>query len=192
MVDPDNRRPVDFERRIDLLAELQGRDVEPELGRELLANWDDGRIKLYVTWKALGLRRTKAGLFASGAYLPMESAGPAKEHVCALARHTEESWVIAAVPLLPVRRATGAADPGAIQETKHPVGTEFWTDTTLILPAEAPSSWQNIFTGETVSTVLDAESTVGSSPFKRPTGAQILPLDKVLGTFPVALLIENE
>jgi len=96
------------------------------------------------------------------------------------------------VPRLTVRRVTGAAGPGAIQETKPPVGTEFWTDTALILPAEAPTSWQNIFTGESVSTVPAAEITVGSSFVKRPTGPQILPLDKVLGTFPVALLIPDE
>ncbi|MDO9534981.1 MAG: malto-oligosyltrehalose synthase [Bacillota bacterium] len=190
LVDPDNRRPVDFEKRIDLLEELQQREVGPTLAEELLAAWDDGRIKLYVTWKALTLRRAQAGLFASGAYLPLEAAGPAEEHMCAQARHTEENWVIAAVPRLPVRMTAGVGT-AALPETKAPVGMEFWADSILVLPAAAPTRWRNVFTGETLSSDPAAEINVSPNHVKSAAGARILPLEKVLGTFPVALLIPD-
>ena len=176
LVDPDNRRPVDFERLTALLAELQQREVGPALVQELLAAWDDGRVKMYVTWQALSLRRARAELFASGDYVPLGAAGTAQEHLCALARHAGEHWVVAAVPRLPVR-LTGAG-PVALPVAKPPVGEAVWGDTVLILPAAAPTCWRNVFTGETV----------GTAPAVGNPGVRALPLARVLGTFPVALL----
>lgn len=190
LVDPDNRRPVDFEQRIELLKELQQREVSPDLAHELLEDWHNGRIKLYVTWKALGLRRAQAALFASGAYLPLDTTGPAQEHLCALARHTEEDWVIAAVPRLALRMTTGG-DPAALPGTKPPVGAEFWADTVLVLPAAAPARWRNIFTGEIVNSAAPAEGNMISNSVKNAANVQILPLEKVLNTFPVGILIPD-
>jgi (1->4)-alpha-D-glucan 1-alpha-D-glucosylmutase len=184
LVDPDNRRPVDFPRRMALLAEL--RQKEPgaalTLVRDLLQNWDDGRLKLYVTWKALNLRREKAGLFSCGGYLPLEATGAAREHLCALARHAEGDWVVAAVPRLPLRLVSrvsptaGAAEQtvaltAALTKVKSPTGRECWAETVLHLPRNAPDRWQNIFSGE----IYRADR-------------QILPLENVFGIFPVALL----
>jgi|LSQX01.1.fsa_nt_gb (1->4)-alpha-D-glucan 1-alpha-D-glucosylmutase len=211
LVDPDNRRPVDFEQRIELLKELRQRDVGQDLAHELLEGWENGRIKLYVTWKALESRRAQAALFASGAYLPLNTVGPAQEHLCALARHTEENWVIAVVPRLPLRMTTGG-NPAAPPETKPPVGAEFWADTVLVLPAAAPARWRNIFTGEIVNTVeiinsapaaegnmisdsvkSSMESSMESSVKNaaNPANVQILPLEKVLEAFPVGILIPD-
>ena len=73
LVDPDNRRPVDFSTRQALLAELQQRAAEGllPLVQELLAQWWDGRIKLYMTYQALHFRRTHLALFRDGDYLPL-------------------------------------------------------------------------------------------------------------------------
>ncbi len=211
LVDPDNRRPVDYEQRIELLKELRQREAGQDLAHELLEGWDNGRIKLYVTWKALELRRAQAALFASGAYLPLNTVGPAQEHLCALARHTEENWVIAVVPRLPLCMTTGG-NPAALPETKPPVGAEFWADTVLVLPAAAPARWRNIFTGEIVNTVeiinsapaaegnmisdsvkSSMESSMESSVKNaaNPANVQILPLEKVLEAFPVGILIPD-
>ena len=187
MVDPDNRRPVDYERRTNLLAELQKEQVGPALAQALLETWDEDRLKLYVTWKALSLRRANAILFTSGSYLPLNVTGPAQAHVCALARHTGNNWAVAAVPRLPLRLTVGA-NPEAIPKASPPVG-EVWADTILFIPAAAPARWQNVFTGELISALPQTEGEIDSNvKNKNGTGTRILPLDMVLRTFPVALL----
>ena len=182
LVDPDNRRPVDFQRRIDLLAELRERKAGPALISELLSTWKDGRVKLYVTWKTLSLRRAKRSLFTSGAYLPLHGLGPAQKHLCALARHDEKNWLLAIVPRLSVRMIAGAGQT-ALPETKLPLGKTFWEDTAVLLPAEAPPRWRNVFTGEIVSAATVAHS--GGN-------TQTLPMDRVLAIFPVALFTPDK
>ena len=123
LVDPDNRRPVDYESRRRLLAELEGsRDA-----RELLDTIEDGRAKLFLTWKALQFRRTHETLFRDGAYVPLRTAGEHAAHVCAFARKHEESLAVIVVPRL-TARLLGERDG-------LPVGAEVWTDTTIELPA---------------------------------------------------------
>ncbi len=171
LVDPDNRRPVDFKQRKELLTELQQREPEAELAQELLQTWEDSRLKLYITWKALELRRSRPWLFNCGAYIPLEATGACREHICALARYADGNWVLAAVPRLPLRLVR-RVNPAALTELKAPTGRECWADTLLQLPPAAPERWQNIFTGEILSA-------------KR----QRLPLAEVLGFFPVALSV---
>lgn len=187
LVDPDNRRPVDFDRRASLLAKLQKRERDPDLASDLLKTWDEDLLKLYVTWKALGLRRDHATVFTSGSYLPLEVAGPAQEHVCALARHTSNKWVVAVVPRLPVRLVAGP-NPEVISETKLPVGKIVWGDTMLLLPAAAPIRWQNTFTKETIIGSKETKGAFVSGCATCASGGIILPLERVLGTFPLALL----
>ena len=96
LVDPDNRRPVDYDRRREMLAELQasesaGGDLR-ELARELVAAKEDGRIKLYVTHLTLQCRRENPGLFTDGAYVPLEAEGPRKDHVFGFARGKDGRW----------------------------------------------------------------------------------------------------
>src|SRR5690606_16526099 len=87
LVDPDNRRPVDFEVRRNFLADLHSeRQLEPglaPLASELLANSEDGRIKLYILNKTLEYRRDNRRLFTEGSYEPLESIGANADHVCA-------------------------------------------------------------------------------------------------------------
>jgi (1->4)-alpha-D-glucan 1-alpha-D-glucosylmutase len=87
LVDPDNRRAVDYDRRRDMLAAFRLRPDEPEaLLDELLAHWPDGRIKLYVTWRLLQLRRAHAATFLGSSYRPLDVTGPSAASIVAFAR----------------------------------------------------------------------------------------------------------
>jgi len=146
LVDPDNRRPVDFARRAALLAELQrdfpaDRTADAPAPRRLLDHWPDGRIKLFVLWRLLTLRRRHEAQFRDGAYVPLAVEGQLAEHVCAFARVHGDATLIVAVPRLVA--TLGAGPPG-------PLGA-LWGDTTIVCP-EQPSVAElaNVFSGETV------------------------------------------
>jgi (1->4)-alpha-D-glucan 1-alpha-D-glucosylmutase len=169
LVDPDNRRPVDYPLRTGLLNELmtlERRGLAP-LARDLLSSWGDGRIKLFVTYKALSFRRERKELFLGGAYVPLPITGGMKEHALAFARKRGETWAIAAVP----RLVTRLAPPG-----EFPLGLGVWGARTAIrLPKEAPDRWRIVFTGE----ILHASG---------GGGAKLLHLHAVFHDFPVTLL----
>ena len=97
LVDPDNRRPVDYELRRRLLAELSGKRSDPaRLAAELLECYADGRIKLWVTHRALQLRKQMPELFARGDYAPLDAGANA----VAFGRTLEHSALICVVPRL--------------------------------------------------------------------------------------------
>ncbi|MGE0594085.1 MAG: malto-oligosyltrehalose synthase [Vicinamibacterales bacterium] len=107
LVDPDNRRPVDFDRRRQYLDEmapwLDGDDAGDGLAAQVaawLASWPDGRIKLYVTARGLRVRRRWPDLFRVGTYEALTSDGDAAEHVVAFARRHEGRVLLAVVPRL--------------------------------------------------------------------------------------------
>lgn len=171
LVDPDNRRPVGFPTRIALLAGLQQHAAEGllPLVRRLLAQWWDGRIKLYVTYQALQCRRTHLALFRDGDYLPLSSVGPRRDHVVAFARRRETTWALVVVPrLLYSLSARG----------RPPVGHRMWETTTLLLPPAAPLYWHNVLTGEAL--------TASGAP-----QAQGLSLAQIFQHVPVALLTNS-
>ena len=172
VVDPDNRGPVDFEKRVRLLAELEQQEAKSgrlSLLPDLLDHWQDGRIKLYVTSRALNFRRERSELFIEGAYLPLRTAGAQKGNAFAFARHRGETWAVTVVP----RCVTKLAPAG-----QAPTGERVWGASALHLPQETPGDWVNILTGET----LQARTS------KR---GRSLPLAQVLGKFPVALLTQG-
>jgi (1->4)-alpha-D-glucan 1-alpha-D-glucosylmutase len=181
LVDPDNRRPVDYQRRREVLADLQERiaraaDTLTGLTDDLLADPADGRIKAYVLYQTLGLRRAHEALFTRGSYLPLEATGARRDHVCAFARSSgsaqADAAVIVVVPRLVVRLARESERP--------PLGPEVWGQTRLLLPPHlADRCYHNLFTGERL--------TPGNSP-----GAAGPLLAEVLGRFPVALLLSGE
>ncbi len=173
LVDPDNRRPVDYETRAGFLADvqsicgIQGFDRR-QFVQELLASVPDGRIKLYITMVGLQYRRTHAPLFLSGEYVPLKVEGTKKRHVCAFARIYEDQAVVAVVPVLV---------KGLCQKTEtFPFGPSVWEDTRMIVPSWKPAScYQNLLTGEILSSI-------------ETEGKQSLRLADVMGSCPVALL----
>ncbi|MBI4763770.1 MAG: malto-oligosyltrehalose synthase [Deltaproteobacteria bacterium] len=175
LADPDNRRPVDFNIRRELLKTLKKRMMaEPNslkgLVEELLRNREDGRIKLYVTCQALNYRRRNHLLFAEGTYTPLSGEGKLKKNLCAFARQGEDKTALIVVPRL-------LAGLGISPETS-PLG-KIWEDTWIVLPEGITGrEFRCIFTGETVS--VRAEN-----------GKRILNLREVLAIFPVALLTSS-
>ena len=170
LVDPDNRRPIDYELRIRLLRELQEQssqagDDRRALCRQLADSYLDGRIKLYLILTALNFRRAEQELFRQGAYLPVESEGSKEDHVCAYARWLEPRTAITVIPRL------GTA---LLADKKIPA--DAWGDTSILLPVELTArSYRNLFTGEAL-----AVDTTGQHA--------MLWLRDVLRDFPVALL----
>ncbi len=173
LVDPDNRRPVDYETRTGFLADFQsicgnqGFDRR-QFVQELLATVPEGRIKLYITMVGLQYRRTHAPLFLSGEYVPLKAEGTKKRHVCAFARIYEDQAVVAVVPILV---------KGLCQETEtFPFAPSVWEDTRVIVPSwKQASCYQNLLTGELLSSI-------------ETEGKQSLRLAEILGSCPVALL----
>lgn len=171
LVDPDNRRHVDFEVRQRLLAELQ--EMERLSGsaataREVMETRCDGRIKLYLTYKALNFRREQHSLFESGRYLPLTIEGARQEHVCAFERSSNQDTVLVVVPRLCGRLVNSSSDV--------PLGSGVWLDTRLLLPFDNPATqFRNIFTGELLTS-------------SQQNGQTCLHLAQLLAVFPVAML----
>ncbi|HVM98111.1 MAG TPA: hypothetical protein VMT89_17080, partial [Candidatus Acidoferrales bacterium] len=158
LVDPDNRRPVDYALRKQMLTGMtpllchvsRSGDARTAAVREMLAQWPDGRIKMFVMATGLHLRRAWAELFLTGGYEPLEAAGTHAQHVLALARRNGEQSVIAAVP----RLFSSLLPPGQM----IPVGAEVWGDTILKLPSQDKTeSYRNLFTGEIVDPGADGD-----------------------------------
>ncbi len=167
LVDPDNRRPVDFQRRKALLQDIKSADQSDNsaLVETLLTNGEDGRVKLFLIFKALKARNQFRELFQQGRYIPLETAGRFRDHVIAFARNREKEWVLIVAP----RFLTGLT-----QEGKYPLGTEIWHDTSVILPPGASATWTDALTGWVVK------------------GERRLLMGEVLRSFPVSLLIGSK
>lgn len=169
LVDPDNRRPVDYDLRAWLLGELvDWPESRPKLARMLLDYKHDGRIKLYLIHRTLTFRREHSTLFQAGSYRPLDAGGDAAEHIVAFARILGSEEAIVVAPRLLAKRLHDA--------NKQPIGKAAWGTALLALPATAAgNTYRNIFTDEIV-TPIERDGVLG------------LPLALVLANFPVALL----
>jgi len=172
LVDPDNRRAVDYETRGKLLVELKsgfegGADAAGDFFGALLRDEKPGAVKLFLIWRALNFRETRRELFDSGEYLPLSAAGDCQQHVCAFARKRKEQSIVAIVPRL-VFGLTGGTEVS-------PIG-EIWKNTMLSVPtARQGDLFRNVLTREMVPTV-------------EKDGTAALELREALKSFPVALL----
>jgi (1->4)-alpha-D-glucan 1-alpha-D-glucosylmutase len=171
LVDPDNRRPVDYDHRATLLAELQplledsppAIEARPTRVRALLDHPDDAAIKLYVLARALRTRRALHPLCIEGDYIPIEVRGALGDHLIAFARRSDDRSLIAVVSRLTAPLTLGLGDPID------------WADTALVLPAELAGPLRNLLTEE------------AATPSSAGAGAT-LPVRAILGTLPVAIL----
>ena len=172
LVDPDNRRAVDYAIRKRLLGEMQGWKCEdlPQRLQELQndMNMKDGRIKLFLTWKTLCSRQEHSDLFQLGDYRPLKVRGEKAKHLLAFARCHGDRMAVVAAPRLCAQllgeSGVGPADPSV------------WNDTSIEIPAGGSAALQNIFTREKLAV-------------PKPGEAAWLPVASVLGNFPVGLLI---
>ncbi|HEY4251252.1 MAG TPA: malto-oligosyltrehalose synthase [Roseomonas sp.] len=129
LVDPDNRRPVDWPARDRALRD----GTEPAA---LLARWWDGRVKQAVIHAALRCRQDQPALFAEGSYDALAAAGPLAGHLLGFRRQRGAAEAVAVVTRLPMALLDGAATPL--------VPAERWDGTVLPLPA---GTWRDVLTG---------------------------------------------
>jgi len=167
LVDPDNRRPVDFAKRQRLLQRLRRQEVQDHPGflNHLVAHWRDGRLKLFLTSKALQVRQQCRELFRQGDYLPLRVIGPRARHVVAYARHWQGQWAIT---------TAGRFFAALAAPQQPPIGEEIWQQNRLSLPPGAPQNWREVLSGRDF------------------TGADgQLPLAAVFAHLPQALLLSH-
>jgi len=139
LADPDNRRPVDFSRRVAMFDELKTHTN----ARALLKHWSDGRLKMFVTWKLLNFRRERRSMFLDGEYIPLQVTGARSNHIIAFARRRQDEWCVVAVPRL-CASLTRVGSP--------PIGQKVWGDTQIELPPGLPERGQHAFTDRSTST----------------------------------------
>jgi (1->4)-alpha-D-glucan 1-alpha-D-glucosylmutase len=166
LVDPDNRRPVDFEQRRTYLSTIKQQIKTDILSliAELLTHRNDGRIKLFLTLQALKARIDYLQLFQDGEYLPLEIHGTHANHIIAFARQQGNQTAIAIAP----RFLTSLIQPG-----EYPLGESVWKDTHIKLPKVTSATWKNLITHQPLQTT------------------ETLPISTALTHFPVALLVSN-
>jgi len=175
LVDPDNRRPVDYALRESMLDDLIRRTEEAgedrsALARDLAENFADGRGKLYLHWRALDARRRAPRLFAEGAYTPLAAAGRGESSIFAFHREFDGATAIVAVPRLTTRLTL---------EGNTPLGEAAWGETVVRLPAEsAGRRYRDAFTGAVIA------------PEDRD-GTPVVPAAVLFADFPAALLMEE-
>lgn len=166
LVDPDNRRPVNYGLLIRTLAELDQRaERDPlALARELVGSLEDGRIKLYLVSRALRYRKRHHELFARGHYVPIDLTGRQAGHAfCFMRSHGDRCALVLAPRCM----------AEMVAQSRASTGNEPWEDTAVALPQDTKAKrWLNVLTGETVN----------ASPRNH------LALSSVLSGFPVALL----
>jgi malto-oligosyltrehalose synthase/4-alpha-glucanotransferase len=137
LVDPDNRRPVDYHQRMQWLTALEERakDSSSSFLQELWETRYDARIKEWLTHVLLHERKNAADVFAEGEYIPLSIEGAYKDHVLAYARRHKKIWYIIAVPL-------HLASLGKSQN-KKPLDIR-WKDTKIVLPPELTGTLENV------------------------------------------------
>jgi len=171
LVDPDNRRPVDFERRSALLAEISERYEASPASRatllgEVIATPEDDRMKLLVTWRALQARRERLDLFIEGSYEPLEVIGDRARHVVAFARRLGNRASITIASRLTY---------GLSGTDRAPTGPDVWGHTHVVVPATLGARWRCAIAGEEIRG-------------ERRGDSMVLELSAALNQLPVAVL----
>jgi (1->4)-alpha-D-glucan 1-alpha-D-glucosylmutase len=171
LVDPDNRRPVDYTSRMDMLNKLKRRESEIgllKLAKELTINKETGVIKLYLIYKALNYRKANRELFEIGEYIPLETMGERANNICVFVRRIGNKGAMVVVPRFFTKLIS--------KNDGLPLGKEIWKDTFIVIPfSDAGAKCRNVFTGE-IATVANYK------------GATALFLSDILMNFPVALM----
>lgn len=169
LVDPDNRRPVDYEIRKEFMKEmskLSGQEDTASYINQIVNEPNDGRIKMYLIYRALKFRNENRELFESGEYLPLSVSGEYSSSIFAYARKLGEQYAVVVVPRLLTKLYKDASD---ISSLRLPLGEEMWKDTSVIMPAGI-FRWTNVITQQPLA------------------NERLLPAGNILSTYPAALL----
>jgi (1->4)-alpha-D-glucan 1-alpha-D-glucosylmutase len=169
LVDPDNRRPVDYVRRRKMLESIRGLEngLDASAITRLLDTPEDSRLKLYLIWKALCLRHRQPDLFQLGEYVPLAVEGAKANHVIAFARKSKTASILVIVPHLVAGLLNDADSP--------PLGPQVWQDTQVVLPrCTCLKNYRNALTGQDLD-------------LQKADGYATIAVSKALAEFPVAL-----
>ena len=185
LVDPDNRRPVDYEQRRALLQELDAaleRDGSAAVATRLASRPCDDRAKLFVTSVLLRFRRDHLAVFEHGSYDPLDVEGSRREHLVAFARTYGRQRVIVVVPRL---IATLLPDSNL-----QPLGERVWGDTRIELPQDGPTVYRDVLAQHCVRACNgDRAGSPSDDRSRRPRpGQKTLRAADVFQHFPVAFL----
>jgi len=162
LVDPDNRRPVDFDARQRAL------NSPPDIG-EQLSNWQDGRIKQALIAGGLAVRKAHPELFRNGRYLPLEVVGKHADHVVAFSREHQGKQLLVVVPRWPHRLLENGVQP-------H-IHAQVWGDTRVKLPfATTTQNWKGLF--HTAAVTPDKELLISTALGDFPVNVFINPDDQ--------------
>ncbi len=166
LVDPDNRRPVDFSMREKYLEEIKSQSEADLVDyiAQLLENPEDGKIKLFLIYKTLQARREYLDLFQRGTYEKLTIVGSLKTHIVGFSRELGDQKVIVIAP----RFFTSLVEMG-----EYPFGEQVWQETRIVPPTDSTSVWQDVFTGKQVE------------------GEDALWVRDILQDFPFALLVNK-
>ncbi|HMB29711.1 MAG TPA: malto-oligosyltrehalose synthase, partial [Blastocatellia bacterium] len=178
LVDPDNRRPVDYEHRKRLLDSLRDKEAGDRTSPadDLLRSAPDGRIKMFVTTGALNYRQNNRDLFERGEYLQLQPAGERERNLVSFARKIGDKTVIVIATRFFMRLTPGA-----------PVGREAWGDTAILAGDELAGCYRDLFTGSSVHTRKRPYGNGDGSEDGNEDGNE-LPVAEALAHLPVALL----
>lgn len=170
LVDPDNRRPVDFEKRLNYLKEIKTKTKSKSKSKnavlpyleELLQSPEDGRLKLFLIYRALQARHDYADVFQKGGYEKLTVLGSLKGHIVAFSREFDDKRAIIIVP----RFLTSL-----VKEGEYPLGEQVWHETRILQPPGSSAALHDVISGQTIQ------------------GDETLWLKEILAHFPVALLV---
>jgi (1->4)-alpha-D-glucan 1-alpha-D-glucosylmutase len=171
LVDPDNRRPVDYKNRYEMLSRIQTAGLD-ELKAAAFRDWDttqSSAAKLLLIAKVLGLRKREADLFESGSYSPLEVVGEDAQHLGAFERTYEGRSAIVVVPRLWATLLEGG---------KSSQDSSLWGDMRVLIPQAASACYRNVVTAECVSVRRDGDR-------------KHLLVSEILRMFPVGLLFND-
>ena len=169
LVDPDNRRPVDYDLRRCLLSRIRARENRDDaaLVDDLIANPNDGAVKLFVTTRALHFRKQHHELLTRGSYVPLRAIGGRQNHVLSFGRVYGKQCLIAVV---------GRFFMELQSDSNLPIGRGTWGESALLLRRDLGfPKFRDVFTQRTIEA-------------QEVKGKRVLPLADVLGHMPVALL----
>jgi (1->4)-alpha-D-glucan 1-alpha-D-glucosylmutase len=174
LVDPDNRRPVDYAVQRRRLERLASAPADAALARALAADVTNPSCKLYLHVRVLQLRRRDPDLFERGEYLPLKVTGRRAPHLCAFARRLEGRHAVVIAPRLYLK-LLGVPSATADEPPRLPLGAEVWEGTEVQLPAGLEAPLRSELEGAEVQPAAGA-----GPPAIRAAAA--------LSSFPVALL----
>ena len=139
LVDPDNRRPVEIDTRLQLAEEVSAWTEQSAAAAQLLRSWTDGRIKTYLIHRVLQFRCDHPEFFIEANYAPLDATGTFANNVIAFERSRDGEHCIVVAPRFCTR---------LVKAGKPPVGAKVWRDTAV--PA-IEGEWRNVITGERVT-----------------------------------------